>query len=392
MREPRVRTAKRTMLYMAASLAVTAGGLLLCYLLFGVRPTEGRTLNAVLLDAFVGDSGWGRAFAVTTLVSEGALLVVGAQAGFLDGPRIMANMAIDSWLPHRLAALSDRLTTQNGILLMGAASLAALVYTGGNVTHLVIMYSINVFLTFSLSMFGMLRLDGGHRWLFAGGFVLCATILVVTVSEKFLEGGWVTLVVTLGLVGVCLAIRAHYRAVAGRLATLDAALSDLPTSAAATTALPDPKAPTAVVLVGGFSGVGLHTLLNLWRAFPGHYKGVVFVSAGIIDSGGFKGEGEIDALRVRTDEALQRYVDLAHRMGIPADRRSALGTDAVETAEQLCLAVAKEFPKSAFFAGQVIFQRERWYDRWLHNQTAFAIQKRLQWAGMTTVILPVRVR
>ena len=99
-----------------------------------------------------------------------------------------------------------------------------------------------------------------------------------------------------------------------------------------------------------------------------------------------------DTPQARTDEALQRYVDLAHRMGIPADRRSALGTDAVETAEQLCLAVAKEFPKSASFAGQVIFQREWWYDRWRHNQTAFAIQKRLQWAGMTTVILPVRVR
>ena len=69
-----------------------------------------------------------------------------------------------------------------------------------------------------------------------------------------------------------------------------------------------------------------------------------------------------------------------------------IGTDAVADAETLCMSVSKEFHHATFFCGQVIFHRERWYDRWLHNQTAFAIQKRLQWAGLTMVILPVRVR
>ena len=98
-----------------------------------------------------------------TLFSEAMLLVVAAQAGFIDGPRVLANMAVDSWVPHRFAALSERLTTQNGILLMGAAALAALLYTSGNVGHLVVMYSINVFLTFSLSMLAMLRFWYQHR-------------------------------------------------------------------------------------------------------------------------------------------------------------------------------------------------------------------------------------
>ena len=70
----------------------------------------------------------------------------------------MANMAIDSWLPHRFAQLSDRLTMQNGVLLMGGASLAALLYTRGDITTLVTMYSINVFVTFSLSQLAMLPL------------------------------------------------------------------------------------------------------------------------------------------------------------------------------------------------------------------------------------------
>src|SRR5204862_7865547 len=91
-----------------------------------------------------------------TLLSEGALLVVAAQAGFLDGPRILANMAVDSWVPRRFAGLSERLTTQSGSVLVGGAALIALVSTGGVLEHLVVMYSVNVFITFSLSMFAML--------------------------------------------------------------------------------------------------------------------------------------------------------------------------------------------------------------------------------------------
>ena len=119
-------------------------------------------MNAVLLERVAG--GWslggvnvGHAFVVIALVSEGALLFVAAQAGFLDGPRVMANMAIDSWLPHRFSALSERLTMRNGVLLMGGTALAALIYTRGHVSKLVVMYSINVFVTFSLSNIAMTR-------------------------------------------------------------------------------------------------------------------------------------------------------------------------------------------------------------------------------------------
>src|ERR1041384_4267237 len=138
------------------------------------------------------------------------LLVVAAQAGFVDGPRVLSNMAVDSWVPHRFAALSDRLTTQNGIFLMGAAAMAALFYTQGNVGHLVVMYSINVFLTCSLSMFAMFRFWLRHRrsrpqarrrlLRFGAALVLCVTILAVTVVEKFLQGGWVTVTITLVVV------------------------------------------------------------------------------------------------------------------------------------------------------------------------------------------------
>jgi amino acid transporter len=404
MREPRVRTARRTMLYMATSLAFTASGLLLCYLLWRVAPVEGKTLNAVLVERLAGGFPGGAVFIALTLFSEGALLVVAAQAGFLDGPRVLANMAIDSWVPHRFAALSERLTTGNGIVLMGAASLAALLYTRGAVSRLIVMYSINVFVTFSLSMFGMLRFwlaarnEAGARrarriTLFGSAFLLCVTILAITVFEKFREGGWVTLVVTGVVVAVCFWVRGHYRTAARSVARLYRDLHGLPdTPKPGLPAEPDRDHPVAAVLVGAYGGVGIHTVLNIFRAFPGHFKGLIFLSIGVVDSGEFKGEHAVEELKRKTDEMLQRYVRLAQGMGIPACARYSLGTDAVEEAEKLCLEAAREFPRITFFAGKMIFQRERWYDRLLHNETALALQKRLQWAGKTMVTLPVRVR
>jgi amino acid transporter len=406
MREPKVETGKRTMLYMGTSLAFTASGLLLCYLLWQIAPVPGKTMNAVLAERLARGLPFGGTFVVLTLFSEAMLLVVAAQAGFIDGPRVLANMAVDSWVPHRFASLSERLTTQNGILLMGAAGLAALLYTRGSVGRLVVMYSINVFLTFSLSMLAMLRFWYQRRrtrreWrsrlaLFAAGFVLCATILLTTVYEKFAQGGWITIVITALLIGLCFITRRHYRTVAAQLDQLYQELGDLPHTMAAgpktTAGELDSRKPTAAVLVGSYGGVGIHTLLNVFRAFPGHFKNLVFISVGVVDSGEFKGEHAMEDLRQRTEEMLTNYVSLGTGLGMPATARMAIGTEAVAEAETLCLAVAREFPHVVFFAGKMIFQREKWYHRLLHNETPLAVEKRLRWVGKTMVTLPIRVR
>src|SRR5205823_2934521 len=181
--------------------------------------------------ALGGGGGIGAAFVLITLLSEALLLIVAGQAGFIDGPRVMANMAVDSYLPHRFSQLSDRLTMSYGVLLIGGASLLALVYTGGDVTHLVVLYSINVFLTFSLSELAMCRFWVRERKKHATwrkhisvhlvGLTLCLFILTVTVYEKFGEGGWVTLALTGGLIAGCFLIRRHYRLVHDNLRRLD---------------------------------------------------------------------------------------------------------------------------------------------------------------------------
>jgi len=404
MREPRAQTGKRTMVYMATSLACTASGLLLCYLLWRIEPVAGKTMNAVLVDRLAGGLPLGGIFVGITLFSEAALLVVAAQAGFLDGPRVLANLAVDSWVPHRFAALSERLTTLNGIVLMGGAAVVALWYTGGVVSHLVVMYSINVFLTFSLSMLAMLRLwTGGQRgrpyWkrragLFLAGFLLCAMILGITVVEKFTEGGWVTATVTALVILLCFGIRRHYHRVGVTVDRLYQELGDLPlpTSRAAPPADADPRLPTAALLVAGYGGVGIHTLLHLLRSFPAHFHRVVFLSVAVVDSGEFKGEHGVEHLRQQTDLMLQQYVELAGRLGLSATARSVVHTEVVTGAEQLCLAVAREYPTVTFFAGSLLFQRRTWWRRLLHNETALAVQERLQWAGRVMVLVPIRVR
>jgi amino acid transporter len=413
MREPRVHTAKRTMWLMATSLAITASGLLVSYLLWHARPVDGKTMNAVLLDNVAG--GWsisgvavGRAFVVVALISEGALLFVAAQAGFVDGPRVMANMAVDSWLPHRFSALSERLTMRNGILLMGGTALAALIYTRGQVSKLVVMYAINVFVTFSLSniamtVFWIRRRKADRAWLrhlpaHVAAALLCLLILVVTVLQKFLEGGWLTLVITAALIGFCFAVRRHYRVVVSALGGLDA---EIPSPAARPELYPcpasdpgrelDPSRPIAVLLVGGYSGLGRHALLTLLRMFPGHFQGVVFVSVAVVDSDVFKGAEEIPALEARTRASLAEYERFAAALGLPATSAYAIGTEVAVEAEQLALGLVQWYPKVVVVAGQIIFAEDTAWNRLLHNQTALVIQRRLQQRGVPMIVLPVEL-
>ncbi|HJQ38515.1 MAG TPA: APC family permease [Thermoanaerobaculia bacterium] len=404
MREPRVETGRRTMTYMAFSLALTASGILVAYLLLETRSLPGKTMNAVLAEQAFG--AWqlgglpvGYWLLLVTMISEGLLLFVAAQAGFIDGPRVMANMAVDSFFPHRFAALSERLSMQNGVLLMGVAALAMLFYTAGNIHVLIVMYSINVFVTFTLSQLGMWRFwwprrgMAGHRYhIFIHGLALlmCAGILTITVFEKFGHGGWVTVVLTTIFVLLCLAVRRHYDSIKSGLRSLDEVLGSIPTSGVPNTESLDRGAPTAVILVSSFSGLGVHTLLSTLRFFPGLYRQFIFVSIAVVDSGHFKGREEIEALQRTTGDDVQKYVDLARRLGFPAEGVTDIGIEVVEEATKVCEQIAKKYPKATIISGKLVFRQEHFFNRLLHNETPALIQRRLQWLGVPMVVLPVR--
>ncbi len=409
LREPRVRTGKRTMALMAISLAFTAGGIMFAYLLTNSHPVEGKTMNSVMLTNLFGR--WhvagipaGDIFVVITLASEAALLFVAAQTGFLDGPRVLSNMAIDSWMPHRFSQLSDRLVTKNGIYMMGIAAAAALAYTRGDITTLVVMYSINVFITFSLTELGMSRhwiKDRAKepRWksqlsIHGTGLVMCLCILAVTTYEKFSEGGWITVVITGVTIALCFAIHRHYEGVRGSMKRLDEILMSIPVPETFDSVVPSPldtKVPTAAIVVKTFSGFGLHQILSIHKSFPNYFKQLIFVSAAVVDSGNFKGVEELDHLEKTTEESLKKYVAWAQGHGFKADYRMGIGTEAVATVEEICREISEQFPHAIFFLGRLIFREEKWYHRLLHNETPHAIQRRLQFQGIQAMVLPIRV-
>jgi hypothetical protein len=192
---------------------------------------------------------------------------------------------------------------------------------------------------------------------------------------------------------LCIFIRRHYEKVRRSLRHLDELFSVIPTDPKKEELGPcDPSRQTAALLVTGYNGLGVHSLLTLLRMFPNQFVNVVFISVGVIDSGNLKGASEVEHLKIRTRDQLGKYVGLARQLGVSAEFRFSIGTDVVDEVAKLSTEVIKDFPHTIFFSGKLMFEERRWYHRLLHNETAYAIQHRLQFAGQTMVILPVRVR
>jgi amino acid transporter len=407
LKEPRVRTGKATMMLMALSLSATAAGIILLYLLWDVKPSEtGQTLNAVVFGDIIESLGFhgttSHALLTIVLLFEGALLFVAANTGFLGGPAVLANMAVDRWAPNQFSSLSSRLVTRNGVLLMGVAALAILVWTKGYVGLLVVLYTVNVFITFTLSLLGLTnywwkqrRDDNRARrrlLLSALALLITAGILAVIIVERFLQGGIVTLAITSVVVFLGLLIRRHY----GRVRVLTHEferthrwrLHDLPGEPPAI----DPSQPTAVFLVSSNRGVGLHTVERVEALFPGHFRNYIFVSIGTVDSESFGSDQALRTLQYETRAALDTLVNYAHVLGRGSRWYDAYGSDRLEELERLALAVRDEFPNSVFFASRLVFETENWWNRWLHSQTPLAMQRILNGHGLELMIMPVTLR
>jgi hypothetical protein len=400
------------MRYMAISLVVTVVGLMVAYLVYNVKLMPGKTLNAVLFENIT--SGWGAkgyVFVLITLFSEATLLYVAAQTGFLDGPRVIANMSLDRWFPSRFAMLTDRFVTQNGILIMGLSAIGILILSRGSVQLMIVLYSINVFITFSLSQLGMVRHWWAERHNTAGwqkkiaingvGLALTTFILINMITVKFNEGGWVTLLVTTALVLFALYIRRQYRKTLRLLHRLDSLVRVVEPKVKETgpeavhTIKPqgefDPAAKTAVIFVSGFNGLGLHTLFAIIRLFEGVFKNFIFVQIGIIDAGNFKGCEQVEDLENHCRTDVNKYVNYVRGQGYNSEGISVIGTDVVGEIEKIAPRILEKFPNVIFFGGQLVFPENTFISRWLHNYTVFLMQRIFYSKGIPFVLLPIKV-
>jgi len=402
--EPRVKTGKWTMFYMAVSLSFTAGGIILLYLLWHVQPVQGQTLNAVTFRAIIESLGLHNAPLENgalwlVLALEGGLLFVAANTGFLGGPAVLANMASDSWVPHQYRYLSTRLVTQRGILLMGLCALAILVLTGGAVVVLVVLYSINVFLTFSLSLLGLCRYWWRHRaddkrWphrlaLSALGLMVTSGILAVTLTEKFTEGGWMTILITGVVIGFCLINHAHYLSIRRKINAADEALSWSDYPEVANPPGIDPTQHTAVFMVGSSRSGGVHALQWVRREFPDQFRNFVFINVRTVDAQCYGGSQSLDQMRQKATAALDYFVNFCHHEKVPSKAYLAFGTDPIEELIKLSERVKQDFPNSIFFTSKLIFERDNWYIRQLHSEAALTLLRQLHLRNLPMVILPI---
>jgi amino acid transporter len=405
LREPKIETAKKTMLYMSTSLAFMVFGIMLSYVFYRVAPVVGKTMNAVLWENITHGWAWGFALVSVTLLSEALLLFVAAQTGFIGGPRILSNMALDKWMPKRFSILSDRLVTQNGVMIMGLSSLILMVLSRGSVVFLVVLYSINVFLTFFLSQLGMVK----HWWEERGkarnwigklavngtGLILTAFILISVIIIKFHEGGWITLFITGMLVIFALTVKHTYEKTNDQIRKLDdEVVKNLAPSSNFIPLLDDkkpfdPKAPTAIILVKDFTSMGITTISTILHSFKGVFRNFVFVQVGLVNA---QNLAEVQAVERTIRTEVNKFIELVRSRGYNAEGICVTGIDTVEEFANVVPRVLEKYPHSNFFGGQIVFQNDNFFSRWLHNYTLFSIQRSLYHEGIPLFIIPIYVK
>jgi hypothetical protein len=228
------------------------------------------------------------------------------------------------------------------------------------------------------------------------GFIVCASILLITTLEKFTEGGWLTVVITTVVINFCFMVRAHYRDVGKKLTEADTIFASHFSKADLKTAefLPiiNKSGKTAVFFVAKHYGAGLHALLWVRRLFPGVFENYIFLTSGEIDSETMAND-EIFKKQYRRDlnEIIERYRFFCTEHDLPSEGLFGYGVDEIAELVKLSDYVEQDYPDCVFFASKLIFVDESWWSRLLHNNTVNVIQRQLHLKGKQMVILPMKI-
>jgi hypothetical protein len=295
--------------------------------------------------------------------------VLAANTGFTGFPRLASVLADDRFMPRQFAFRGERLAFSFGIVALALIAAFVLVSFEGSVTALIPLYTIGVFLAFTLAQTGLLRRwysrrEPGWRWrmaLNAVGAAATATTLAVVATTKFTHGAWMVLLVLPFLVLLLYAIHGHYRSVADALTVEDL---DEP--------LPPPAPPAVVVPVARLDRAALRALAFAASISP-----------------------DVRAVHIATSEASaaafrRRWERWAGRR-IGRDREIEL--DLIESPFRALLQPLLKYieriderdprPITVVLAEYV---PRRWWEFLLHSQTAFRLKAALLFRPNTVVI------
>ena len=185
-------------------------------------PTEQQTVLSLIARHLTGEGP----YLILLQVATAAILTVAANTSFADFPRLSYFLARDSFMPRQFAFRGERLAFTTGIIALSAMAALLLVAFGASVSALIPLYTLGVFLAFTLSQAGMVRRWWGRRepgWrrgvaINGLGAATTAVIALIVIESKFVTGAWMVVIAIPVLVAILLAIRGHYR-------DLDAALA-----------------------------------------------------------------------------------------------------------------------------------------------------------------------
>jgi amino acid transporter len=220
-RQPRVRTAQRTELSLGVLLGALLIGLVALIHAHHVVPRGGVT---ILAQVSAGALGHGWAFYVSTL-SVALVLGLAANTSFGGLPVLMSLLARDNRMPHLFALRAEHPVYRSGIAALALAAAALLVATNADVARLIPLFTIGVFVGFTLSQVGLVRhwrRERPPRWrlraaLNGAGALLTAVAVVVFLGTKFLAGAWIVALAIPALMYLFSHTESYYRRVAGEL-------------------------------------------------------------------------------------------------------------------------------------------------------------------------------
>jgi amino acid transporter len=184
-------------------------------------PNEQRTVLSLITRQVMGDGP----YLIVLQIATTLILALAANTSFADFPRLSSFLARDGFMPRQFGFRGERLAFTTGIVALSALATILLVVFKASVTKLIPLYTLGVFVAFTLSQSGMvlrwwrLREPGWRRGFAINGFGAATTgvIAIIVASTKFLSGAWLVIVMAPLLIGLMLGIRRHYRAVESEL-------------------------------------------------------------------------------------------------------------------------------------------------------------------------------
>jgi len=219
-KDPSVKKAKTVLILLASIVLISFGGISVLISMYHIVPGD-RAVIIQLADYIFGRGFMFYYITATTFI----ILVMASNTAYSGFPLLLAIMAKEGHMPRQLNKRGDRLSYSNGIILLSALATVLIVAFKANVTSLIGLYAIGVFISFTLSQTGMAKkwiTTRGKNWLIKAfingtGAIVTAIVVIIIGISKFREGAWIVIVVIPILVFMMLKINKHYRAIAKQL-------------------------------------------------------------------------------------------------------------------------------------------------------------------------------